>query len=122
MELGSLTSDDVFVLDAGLQIWVWNGSQSNHSERKHGTDLAKEYKINRGSKPEIIYLDGLEDDQKFWEYFGGKPESIPESKEEDNEMKDERKLFKLSDESGKLKFEMIASGENLKREMLDSND
>lgn len=37
----SMNSGDVFILDLGLTIWVWNGSQAGRLEKIKGLDVAR---------------------------------------------------------------------------------
>uniref|UniRef100_A0A0K2UCV6 Gelsolin-like domain-containing protein n=1 Tax=Lepeophtheirus salmonis TaxID=72036 RepID=A0A0K2UCV6_LEPSM len=41
-----LVSDDVMILDSGDEIYVWNGSDADKSEKEKGYDLAMEYLKN----------------------------------------------------------------------------
>ena len=50
----SMNSGDVFLLDMGLTIYVWNGSQAGRLERVKGMDIARRIRDEeRGGKAEI---------------------------------------------------------------------
>ena len=49
-----MNSGDVFLLDMGLTIYVWNGSQAGRLERVKGMDSARRIRDEgRGGKAEI---------------------------------------------------------------------
>ena len=49
-----MNSGDVFLLDMGLTIYVWNGSQAGRLERVKGMDIARRIRDEeRGGKAEI---------------------------------------------------------------------
>ena len=51
----SMNSGDVFILDGGLTIWVWLGSQSGRLERMKGFDVARRIRDEeRGGRAELI--------------------------------------------------------------------
>ena len=57
----AVTEDDVFVLDAGLTIYVYAGSTSSHFERLRGEYVAKEIQLNRKGS-QVIRLGPDDDD------------------------------------------------------------
>jgi gelsolin len=44
----SLTSDDIYVLDAGYHVWVWVGKNADANERKNGVAVATDYLNHHG--------------------------------------------------------------------------
>ena len=49
-----MNSGDVFLLDVGLTIYVWNGSQAGRLERVKGMDIARRIRDEeRGGKAKI---------------------------------------------------------------------
>jgi hypothetical protein len=69
----SLNSGDVFILDAGLKLYQWNGKGSNKYERAKALDVVKRIKDNeRGGRAEIICVDEGGEDDDFWSALGGK--------------------------------------------------
>eukprot|EP01133_Synstelium_polycarpum_P010775 gene10775-12553_t len=118
----SLNSGDVFILDAGLKIYQFNGSKSSPQERNKGATLSRAFDDERKGLPTITVFS--EDDKdipaEFWTLLGGhgpiagpvthnEPAAVPKS------------LHKLSDASGKLTFTQLATGK-ISRKLLDSND
>lgn len=123
MELNSLNDGDCFLLDAGMNLFQFNGTRSSVLERRKVNDLMDTIKIQRNSKPESTIIDGLEDIEEFWKYFGGKPDKINEPlPEPDEEVKDNSKLWKLSDSGGGLELDLMHEGGHPPRSLLTSSD
>lgn len=108
----SLNKGDVFILDAGLKIYLFNGPTSNNFERAKGVEVAAHIKDDeRGGKAEIILLHEDARNPDFWAHFGGfvDPASLPEG-ECDTVVEQHltRKLFQITDASGSLQFIEVA--------------
>jgi gelsolin len=126
----SLNSGDVFVLDAGLHIYQWNGRKAGPQEKMKGATLSRALDDERRGLPQVHVIeegDKTSDAQAFWKALGG--EGPVKSAEEGgaDEAAEEaaskvRKLFRLSDASGKMTFTEVSSGNNIKRNQLDAND
>lgn len=67
----SLNKGDSFVLDAGLKIFIWNGSKSGKTEQFRAAQISSHLRSLRSSKPEEIRL-GEEGNDEFWKLLGGK--------------------------------------------------
>ncbi|KAL8612457.1 hypothetical protein ACOMHN_058585 [Nucella lapillus] len=124
----SLNQGDVFILDCGLVIYVWNGPFSSKMERIKGAEVAK--RINdeeRGGRAAVkIIENGWDSDPGFYKALGSR-EPIKAADDGGDDTEFERtsaeavKLFRVSDESGSL--EVTEVGEKpLKRDHLDSSD
>jgi len=126
MEKASLNSGDVFILDAGLQIFQWNGGKAGPSEKSKGAQVCRALGDERKGKPVIsVFEEGDRDDAPFWQHLGGKgPIKSAEEGGSDleSEKGDEKRLFQLSDASGKMEFKEVGRGAQVKRRLLDSND
>ena len=117
----SLCTDDVFVLDNGLQLYQWNGKSSNAGEKAKGGEILRQIREERNFKPsEPIILEEGEDDENFWAILGGKGE-ITSTKVYHRSLPRENALYRLSDSSGTLKFTEVAKGK-LSKSQLDSKD
>lgn len=69
----SLNSGDVFILDAGLTLYQWNGNESNKYERAKALDVIQHIKDEeRGGRAEIVRADEGEEPEAFWSALGGK--------------------------------------------------
>lgn len=117
----SLNDGDVFVLDAGLQVYTWVGSMANAFEKMKGGALAHNIVSSRMGKAKKM----PEVDDNFWKILKGTEADVkpPEEHEEDKtSFKDsDIKLFRLSDASGSITFKKEAEGK-LNTSQLDSND
>jgi gelsolin len=122
LKTSSLNDGDVFILDAGLQLYQWNGKSASIHEKRKGQELVEAYKKERNGKPKSQVIDGLEDDPTFWKFFGGKPSSISAATPDDVKPQ-EKKLFKLSDASGSLtQTEIGTTKDTFKKTQLQSED
>lgn len=100
-----LNSDDVFILDMGLEIYQWNGRGANKDEKIKAMQYLIELKNERRGRAntETIEEAGTEDSHPFYEALTGEDE--PDDDEVDEgELKD---LFRVSDESGQMKFTKV---------------
>ncbi|XP_078346658.1 gelsolin-like protein 1 isoform X1 [Oculina patagonica] len=52
-----LNDDDVFLIDLGLQIYQWNGDNSNKNERFEAGKYVNQLRSDRGGKPRVEVLD-----------------------------------------------------------------
>ncbi len=71
LKASSMNHGDVFILDAGRRILVWNGKKANKYEKLKGMELARKLRDERGAKAEVIQLpDGDSTNQEFWGPIG----------------------------------------------------
>jgi len=117
--VSALNSGDVFILDAGLDIFQWIGNVSQGSERVKAAQLCRAFDDERGGKPKITVLEEGSEDDKFWSLLGGKGAIKPAS--EGKPIAVEKRLLRLSDAGGSLAFTDVARG-NVKRNLLKSDD
>jgi len=122
----SLNSGDVFILDAGLKIFQWNGSKSGPQEKMKGAQISRALADERKGLPRINVLEESGKDLgEFWTAIGGQgPVKTAEEGGDDLEFEkgSEKRLFQLSDASGKMEFKEVGKGPTVKRALLDSND
>jgi len=124
LEWKSLNAGDVFVLDAGLEVYTWNGPKGGIFEKRKAQDVVNDIREKRQGKPKCTILDGLEDDEAFWKLLGGKPtkEQLPKETPDDDKQKVlVKSLWRLSDATGDLKLSEVASG-SFKKNQLDGSD
>ncbi|KAK2623549.1 hypothetical protein QTJ16_007103 [Diplocarpon rosae] len=123
----SLDEDDVFVLDKGDKIWVWQGKKCSPMEKARGAQVVHDMTLAKHIDVEVlsqtdsrsrvfINLLGGEDITKseFKAARPGIPTQAPGSRK--------KKLFRLSDASGHLTFDLVKDGQQVQREDLDGND
>ncbi len=57
---GSMNSGDVFILDMGLDIYVWNGSKAGRMEKVKGLDVARRVRDEeRGGRAKLTVVGTL---------------------------------------------------------------
>ncbi|CAF0896518.1 unnamed protein product [Didymodactylos carnosus] len=125
LERASLNSGDVFVLDLGLVIYQWNGSKSAGQERMKAAQYCRALDDERGGLPEVIVLEEGDQEEKFWCHFPegfGSVKSARKGGVDDEVTGCEKELYRLSDASGTLKFTKVATGNDIRRDLLNSND
>lgn len=120
MSTKSLNKGDVFILDAGLDIYQLTTSKSGGMERVKAAEFARSLDDERGGKPTVHVFSEDDNDKAavaFWTHLGGRgaiAEPTP-----DVPQKSELRLFRVSDASGKLQMTEVTPA---KRASMDSND
>jgi len=119
----SLNHGDVFILDNGLELYQWNGSEAGVREKRKANDVIQKIREDRNGRPHPEFLDGDEAHPKFWDLLGGRG-NIKTAAEGGADEKVEdftKKLLRASDASGQLTLTEVASG-RFDKNQLDSND
>lgn len=107
----SLTADDVYVLDAGLELYVFNGKTANRMEKAKGLEFVR--KLNndaRGSRANITFIDEDPKNAAFWKILGGFIDvtRVGESDEAHERMaKKNTTVLHVSDSTSDLKVEDV---------------
>jgi len=123
LKASSLNDGDVFILDAGLQLYQWNGKSAGIHEKRKGQEIIEAYKKERNGRPKAQVVDGLEDDPVFWKLLGGKPTSIAVATPDVDVKPAEKKLLKISDSTGSLvQTEIGTTKDTFKKTQLQSDD
>lgn len=117
----SLNDGDVFLLDAGLDIYQWNGKTAGINEKRKANEIIQNLKKDRNGKPKSQVLDGLEDCEAFWKLLGGKPASVAAATPDDIKIEKRKALYRLSDEGGALKKSKVCEG-GVKKSQLETKD
>ena len=119
----SLNNGDVFVLDAGREVYTWVGQDANAFEKMKGGAMAHNIVQGRNGK-----ASRKDPDEAFWKILGGSEKDVQPTVEDvdDEDAEDiepaKTKLYRLSDASGKMTFKCEAEKGPLKRAQLDTND
>jgi len=127
MEKASMNSGDVFVLDAGLNLYQWNGSKSGPGEKMKGAQLCRAIDDERKGKATVHVMEEGDKNPDFWKFLGGfgAVKSAEEGgSDADAEKTDtaNKRLFQLSDASGKMEFKEVATGAKCKKNLLNNDD
>jgi len=121
----SLNSGDIFILDAGLTIFQWNGKSAGVAEKSKAAQIARAIADERNGKPKIIVVEDGHEEESFWKAMGGKgavKSAAEGGKDEEEEKKGTKRLCRLSDSSGKLAVTEVATGDKVKKNLLESKD
>ncbi|KAL4219351.1 hypothetical protein ACF0H5_021931 [Mactra antiquata] len=115
-----LDSSDVYILDLGLKIYQWNGKSSNKDERFRAAGYVHSIKQERGKCKSETIDEGMFSCGMFYVKLD---EHIDVDDEETIEYNDRstNKLFRLSDETGDMTFNLEKEGQVSKGD-LDSKD
>ena len=118
----SLNSGDVFILDKGDDIYQWNGADASRKEKSKGLEVTVGIKDDeRGGKAKLHVFDEGQESEAFWEVLGGKAAVAPATSDEKSETTAPSKLLVVSDASGTMTVEEVATG-GLAKEMLKTED
>jgi len=124
-EGASLNTGDVFILDAGMALYLFNGKDANRAEKRKGYEMIQKIKDEeRGGKAEITFIDEDPDCAPFWEALGGKIEVTSAGEDDtaaEKAAKESIELFRVSDATGAVEFTSVSKGD-LERSMLDTTD
>ncbi|KAJ5555376.1 hypothetical protein N7535_007811 [Penicillium sp. DV-2018c] len=130
----SLDENDVFVLDAGTKIWVWQGKKCSPMEKAKAAQVVNDLTMAKHVDVEVLsQLEGRS--RVFVDLLGGKdvgtgmgrtleaPRPGRFAKNGGSPGRERsRKLFRLSDASGELSFDLVKDGERVDREDFDGDD
>lgn len=119
----SLTCDDVYVFDAGLDIYQWQGAKSGKNEIAYAGRFCQALDDERKGKPEKhVYRQGDKDESEFFKAMGidEVPEITAEGPDDAKwEHDDTTSMWKLSDASGKMECTKLDS---VSKDNLNSDD
>ncbi|KAM0550618.1 hypothetical protein ACHAPJ_008876 [Fusarium lateritium] len=123
----SLDDTDVFVLDVGDKIWVWQGKGCSPMEKAKAAQIVHDMTIAKHSEVEVVsqtesrsrrivdLLGG--DDETPRDGFRSKRPLAPRTADQAS-----KKLFRLSDSSGELSFGLVKEAERISHDDLRSDD
>lgn len=119
----SLNKGDVFILDAGLKIYQWNGSKSSGAEKVKGAEVCRFIDADRKGLPTVtVFAETDGDLGPFWAALGGQgPIKEAEEGGADKVARSEKSLYRLSDANGTLTFTEVAKSQ-IKRSSFDTKD
>ncbi|RHZ51902.1 hypothetical protein CDV55_103934 [Aspergillus turcosus] len=127
----SLDDHDVFVLDQGEKIWVWQGKNCSPMEKAKSAQVVNDMTLAKHIDVEVLsqldsrsriivdLLGGREITQLSFQaprpvtFAGG---------DRDSDESQSHKLFRLSDASGTISFDLVKDGQQISPSDLDGND
>lgn len=127
----SLDDGDVFVLDKGEKIWVWQGKSCSPMEKAkaaqvvHDMTLAKHIDVEVISQTEsrsrrVVDLLGGDDTTPRDGFQKARP--IASGNKASSDTGRAKKLFRLSDASGQLSFDLVKDGGRISQSDFDGDD
>ncbi|XP_064635813.1 gelsolin-like protein 1 [Lineus longissimus] len=118
LKKGNLTSDDVFLIDLGSKIYQWNGSKCSHDEKFKAAQEIQRIASSRGKcKSETLEENSTSSDHPALIVL-----KDGEIKKKPLGEKIVPKLFCVSDADGPLDLEEKASGSDVSKDKLSSDD
>lgn len=103
-----VTSDDVFILDKGLEIFLWKGSSCSKDETFKATQMVQAMRSERGGKPQTETVEEVFEGKTVFERFL-KEQDDDDDDDDDSAYEDEDnkpELFRLTDSDGSIDFEV----------------
>jgi gelsolin len=125
----SLDEGDVFILDVGDKIWVWQGSKCSPMEKAKAAQVVHDMKLAKHVEEEVLsqmeprsrvivkLLGGGDEDGSAISVY-----STPRPVASSTATKRPRRLCRLSDAAGELTFELVREGREISRRDLDADD
>eukprot|EP01080_Neovahlkampfia_damariscottae_P002213 gene2213-2387_t len=134
LNVNSLNSSDVFILDAGMKVFQWNGKKASKFKKARGLDVTTNIRVKdrSGTAKAIILDEGKEAEypnefKEFWKLISGKSETqqveLTDGQtdiEAEKEIDKNTILYRIYKKSGKFKLKKIAEDQDLSKEMLKS--
>jgi len=122
----SLNTGDCFIVDLGLQLFLWNGKEANKYAKAKGAEIIKKVHDERGAKGTITVVDGDDaNNATFGEALGGQIEVTGNGGSSNEKaavaLADIIKLHHISDATESVTMDEVAHNEKgqFTRVMLD---
>ncbi|KAH3881637.1 hypothetical protein DPMN_005563 [Dreissena polymorpha] len=115
----SLNSDDVFILDAGLTVYQFNGNHASPFEKARAMEFLQNIEGERAGKAKGVTVDehSISEAHEFYSYL----QEDADDDGDDTDFGGQKKLFRVSDASGKVEFTELKTG-NIAKADLGSDD
>jgi gelsolin len=117
LSVKSLNAGDAFILDAGDNIYLWNGASANKLEKTKAVEVSNRIHASRSSRGQrVLVAEGEADPEQiaaFWELLGGTEAEVGPAVEDGADTPEVKKptLLHVSDASGTLEFNEVDLGE-----------
>lgn len=127
-KFSSMNHGDVFLLDTGLTIFKWIGSEAGKMEINRSRDICDALRAERSGKASIVNInEGDRDAGTMYLHLEGSPADIKSAAEGGDDAAIEKskiavkRLYRFSDASGQDEFTLVAEG-SIKRSLVTSDD
>ncbi|XP_060586480.1 gelsolin-like protein 2 [Ruditapes philippinarum] len=106
----NLKSDNVYIIDAGLTLYQWNGSSCSHDEKFKAAQEMQKIDSERGGKAKTVCLeeDSISPEHAVYGYLDGEDDDDDEPDADDD---DAVVLKKVCDADGTCDLEDVKEGE-----------
>lgn len=127
LSTSSLNKGDVFILDDGLTIYIFNGQLANKYEKAKGIEVASHLNSDsRMGRANIVIVNDNISNPDFWGKLGGfvDPVTLPDGDSDDVvTIVSEPRLFKSANDNQAITFEELTLvGNKLSKSQLTSGD
>jgi len=129
LSVKSLNSGDVFILDNGLTLYQWSGDRASGKEKNKASMICRSLIDERKGLPklEVFHETDKAIPDEFWKLLGGKGKINSADAAGDDEafeiqQRENKRLLKLSDATGEMVFTLIATGNDVNRRLMTSDD
>jgi gelsolin len=126
----SLDEEDVFVLDTSEKIFVWQGKKCSPMEKAKAAQVVHDMTLAKHIDVEVL-TQAESRSRVVVDLLGGKDADhtslqcsrpIKSAQKLATESPRPRRLFRLSDESGRLSFDLVKDGKAIRRQDFDGKD
>ncbi|KAJ3578779.1 hypothetical protein NPX13_g1787 [Xylaria arbuscula] len=120
----SLDENDVFVLEKNDKIWVWQGKNCSPMEKAKAAQVVHDMTIAKHTDVEVLSQSESRS-RTVVSLLGGESADGPFNAPRpivSHKTQGPRRLWRLSDASGKLEFDVVKEGHDMSISDLDSND
>jgi hypothetical protein len=127
LQSSSLSVDDAFVLDAGLELYVYAGKETNRLEKAKALEFVSKTREARGGRANVTFIDEEPENAAFWDVLGGfatVTRSSVSDEHHENEAKKSTKVLRVSgstDDNLQVADVTLASGV-LTKDLLKTED
>ncbi|XP_054458260.1 scinderin like a [Anoplopoma fimbria] len=123
----SFNKGDCFIIDLGMVIYHWSGSESNFFERLKTTELAIAIRDNeRKGRADLEMIDEGSEPEDVIKVLGPKPDLPPGSSDSDlhtdKQNKNLASLYLISDAAGSMTSTLVADKNPFKQDMLSNSE
>ncbi|KAL8381568.1 hypothetical protein RB595_005719 [Gaeumannomyces hyphopodioides] len=130
----SLDDKDVFILDTNVKIWVWQGRDCSPMEKAKAAQVVHDMTLAKHAEVEVLaqtesrsglvvsMLGGGDEFGPSHSFRCAKPVESVGAAMAEQQRRRPRRLYRLSDTSGRLQFTLVKDGEPISADDLDGDD
>ncbi|KAL8009560.1 putative villin headpiece, villin/Gelsolin, ADF-H/Gelsolin-like domain superfamily [Plasmopara halstedii] len=127
LKTSSLSVDDAYVLDAGLELYLYAGKEANRLEKAKALEFITKTREARGGRPTVTLMDEEPETPGFWKALGGfEPvtRSIETDEEHEIAVRKNTTIFRISGsiDDNLMVTDVTPPSEVLTKDILKSED